>query len=113
MNKILQKVKFIIIIIFCWTFFIHVSILIYEKLNPDLPEVKYYKRDLNEIDFPIAFELCIVAKISHISYKDLGYNDLFHFFHGTSMFNDSIVGWGGHTENGSSLGSVAGPKTMS
>ena len=109
MNKILQKVKFIIIIIFCWTFFIHVSILIYEKLNPDLPEVKYYKRDLNEIDFPIAFQLCIGEKNnSNTKYKDLGYTNLFHFFYGESRFNDSIVGWAGHTENGSSLGSVAG-----
>ena len=89
-------------------FVVHLSILIYNKLNPSLPEVKYYKRDLNEIDFPIAFQLCIGENnYSHINYKDLGYDNLFDFFHGKSQFNDSIVGWAGHTENGSSLGSVA------
>ena len=37
--------------------------------------------------------------------------DLFEFFNGNSRFNDSVVGWAGHTENGSSIGSVEGLNT--
>ena len=87
----------------------HVGILIYSKVNPDLPEVKYYKKNLKEIDFPIAFQICITENNNDTSkYHDLGYMDLWEFFNGKSMFNDSIVGWAGHTENGSLIGSVEG-----
>ena len=93
-------------------FFIHVGILTYKKVNPDLPEVKYYKKNIKDIDFPIAFQICIIENNNDAKkYWDLGYMDLFEFFNGNSRFNDSVVGWAGHTENGSSIGSVEGLNT--
>ena len=99
-----------IIVILCLAFIIHVCVLIHNKLNPDIPDIKHYKKDLKEIDFPLAFQICIHEKIYNDTkkFKDLGYFDLLSFFSGTSMFNDSIVGWTGHTENGSSMATVEG-----
>ena len=101
-------------IVLCLAFILHVSILVNNKLYPDLPDIQHYKKDLKEIDFPIAFKFCIEEKNNHKSnekYRHLGYNDLFYFYYGRSMFNDSIVGWAGHTKNGSTIGSVEGLKT--
>ena len=90
-------------------FIMHIGILIHNKLNPALPEVRYYKKDLKEIDFPTTYQICISEKKDYTKkYWDLGYMDLFEFFNGNSRFNDSVVGWAGHTENGSSMGSVEG-----
>ena len=33
---------------------------------------------------------------------------MFEFFNGHSQFKESVVGWAGHTENGSSIRSVEG-----
>ena len=97
--------------IFGIAFLVHSSVLIYTKLNPSLPKIKYYNKNLKDIDFPIAFQFCIEEKNTDDKLKlalDLGYTDLFDFFKGKSKFNDMIVGWSGHTENGSTIGSVAG-----
>ena len=102
-----------IAVILCLAFILHVSILINNKLSPDLPDIQHYKKHLKEISFPIAFKFCIEEKNNHKlnkKYRDLGYNDLFDFYYGRSMFNNSIVGWAGHTENGSTIGSVEGLK---
>ena len=92
-------------------FIVHISFLINSNLNPSLPKVKYYNKELKDIDFPIAFQFCIEEKNTDEKVKlasDLGYRDLYDFFKGKSKFNNSIVGWSGHTENGSTIGSVEG-----
>ena len=104
-----KRIKIITTIILFIAFILHLSVLIISKLNPDTPEVKYYKKDLKDIDFPIAFQICIEDKNkSRMRYRELGYSDLYNFFNGQSKFNKSIVGWAGHTENGSSIGTVEG-----
>ena len=111
MKNILQKMKMLIIACFTIAFVIHISMIVFYKLNPSYPEVKYYKKDLKEIDFPIVFQICIEEKKNNdtkMKYKDLGYQDLFDFFTGQSRFNKSIFGWAGHSENGSSIASVKG-----
>ena len=105
------SLRMILSSIFGIAFTVHISVLIYTKLNPSLPEVKYYNKNLKDIDFPLAFRFCIKAKNTDAKIKlawDLGYSDLYTFFNGRSMFNNSIVGWNGHTENGSTIESVEG-----
>ena len=111
--KTLQKIskRMLLTFIFGIAFMVHISVLIYTKLNPSLPEVKYYNKDLKDIDFPLAFRFCIKAKNTDAKIKlawELGYSDLYTFFNGRSMFNNSIIGWNGHTENGSTIESVEG-----
>ena len=41
-------------------------------------------------------------------YPKFGYENQDKFFQGISMFNSSIIGWNGHTENGSTVGDIEG-----
>ena len=34
---------------------------------------------------------------------ELGYGGSYEYFAGLSRFNDSVYGWSGHTENGSTI----------
>ena len=79
-------------------------------LYPDLPEIKVLKKDLKNIAFPLSFKLCVSEKHkSSDRYQKVGYHNDVDFFKGKSMFNDSLYGWSGHTENGSTFSNVQGP----
>ena len=101
--KILDYVlNFLFIVICC----VHVGIIVYIFINPPNPEIKVYEQELKDIEFPVALILC-VDKIENSSqeYQEVGYEDLGTFFTGFGKFN-SNMGWGGHHENGSTLGTV-------
>ena len=81
-----------------------------EEIGDDaLERANQKKRSLDEVEFPLSFLLC-VHEMVHMTgrYKKLGYSNDWDFFTGKSRYNESIYGWGGHTENGSSYGSVEG-----
>ena len=101
--KILDYVlNFLFIAICC----VHVGIIVFIFINRCNPDIKVYEQELKDIEFPVAIILC-VDKIENSSqeYKDVGYADLETFFTGFGKFN-SNMGWGGHLENGSTLGTV-------
>ena len=92
------------------TSIIHISFIGYNILNPELPEIKHYIKDLKN-DFPISFSLCVEPKnILNVEdrIKELGYEHLLAFYYGRSKFNNGLFGWSGHSKNGSSLMSVEG-----
>ena len=65
------------------------------------------------IDFPIIFKICVDETVNKSSrYKNVGYQDSFDFFNGQSMYNSSIFGWTGHTQNGSTLTSTKDKKWL-
>ena len=93
--------------------FSHIIILIYSEFHPNLPLIEIVEKDFNEIEFPLSFRLCVFDKENHDDkYKRFGYYKDNRFFTGQNMFNRSIVGWGGHTKNGSTLASVKGDKSI-
>ena len=100
----------ILLNILCFLIFIvHISLIGYKSLYPDVPEIVVYKKDLSEIDFPLLIRICLFEKENiNARFLDYGYDALYGFFHGQSMYNSSLVGWAGHTENGSTIGSVEG-----
>ena len=82
-------------------------------LYPDLPEIKVYKTDLKNIDFPLAFKFCVKEIENSLDrYTSLGYASDYDFFWGRSRFNNSLFGWGGHLANGSSIADVKGRYTF-
>ena len=106
-----SKLKNLIRSILSMIFIAHLSYIGYELLYPKFPEIVKYKRNLSEIEFPVVFKVCAnEANISSAKekYTEVGYTDLWTFFYGQSLYNDSIYGWAGHTENGSTVGSVEG-----
>ena len=105
MNKIFRSLIQIFLVTTC---IIHICSIIYFKLNPELPEIKKYKRNIGEIVFPISFIICIKRNKGKEKLSDFGYLDEWYFFSGQSKFNKSIVGWAGHSENGSLYQSAEG-----
>ena len=39
-------------------FIIHIIYLVNMTLYPDLPDIKNYKKELKDIDFPVSFVIC-------------------------------------------------------
>ena len=88
---------------------VHVSVNGYYILYPELPLIRVLKKSLHDIDFPLAFTLCISEITNSLDrYRDVGYLNYRYFFKGKSMYNSSLHGWSGHTENGSTIASVEG-----
>ena len=80
---------------------VHICSIVYFKANPVLPDIMKYKKNIEDIDFPISFIICINSKNKGIEKMNKnGYLDEWYFFSGESRINDSIIGWAGHSENG-------------
>ena len=104
-----KKVVLILNFLFCIAFLIHISILIYYIIYPEVPEIVVYQKNLKEIDFPMNIRICAhELNDSKTRYQKFGYKNGYSFFMGSSMFNKSLYGWAGHSENGSVLGNVEG-----
>ena len=96
----------LMLVMFC---LVHISMNGYYILHPDLPAIRVYKKNLQDIDFPLAFKLCATeTRDTFARYNNVGYVDDFDFFLGRSMFNASLFGWTGHTVNGSTFADVEG-----
>ena len=100
-------------VVFLIALIIHVFLIAYSMIYPSVPSVNIYKKSYNEIEFPISIKICAKEdRESDIMRHNVsGYERSFRFYLGQSMFNESLFGWSGHTENGSTLGSVEGEET--
>ena len=104
-----KRIKAAVNLFLAVAFMVHISYIFYYIVYPSLPEIKNYKKDLNEIDFPIAFQLCVEERANSTRrYSQVGYSDAWTFFYGQSKFDSSVYGWAGHRENGSTFGSAQG-----
>ena len=96
-------------VLFFIFFIIHVSNIGYQSMYPAVPEIVVYKKELSEIEFPLLFRICLFEHQNKTDrFQKYGYNDVVDYFNGVSKFNRSMLGWAGHAENGTTLGSVAG-----
>ena len=97
-------------IIFMVAFVVHFSTIAYELKHPKHPNIRIRKTALRNIDFPVIFKFCVgdVKNKERERIQKLGYVNRYHVFMGSSMFNQSLVGWNGHTQNFSTLMSVRG-----
>ena len=106
-SKNINRLTFILLIA-CAVHIVWISINI---IDPKLPEIRQYKKDLKEIDFPASFQICVdEINPNNSRFKDFGYEGLHEFFKGVSRFNSSLVGWAGHRDNKSNFESVEGTK---
>ena len=86
---------------------VHVLNIGYYNMYPDIPSVRVFKTDLNDIVFPISFKICLkLINDNNTRFRNLGYWNEWHYFIGQSKYDDRKIGWNGHTENGSAIGSV-------
>ena len=104
--KIITVTTNLMLTLFC---LLHISLNAHQMLYPNLPDIRIYKTDLKDIDFPLVFKLCVMEKHNSTArYTNVGYEDSFNFFQGVSKYNKSLYGWSGHYENGSTIASVEG-----
>ena len=90
-------------------FLAHISSIGYSTLYPEVPEIVVYKKNLNEVEFPMTFRICAYElRDAQSRYQSFGYESHWDYFQGKSMFNDTLFGWAGHDQNGSVLGKVEG-----
>ena len=74
-----------------------------------------------EIEFPLFFRICLndlydnerdveleLDNVNVERYKQFGYSSSYGFYRGQSLYNQSLVGWNGHTEDGETLGTIEG-----
>ena len=104
-NVLLTALNFVFIVVFI----VHVTTIVYQDLNPRHPSIKSYSKDLKDIEFPISFKLCVGERENATDkFRRLGYTNEMDFYHGRSRFNETILGWNGHTETMSTVGSIEG-----
>ena len=92
------------------TCLVHIGFIGYNILYPELPTIHVYDKELRNIRFPISFRVCAEEAKQVIDYEKYGYHDQLEYFRGRSKYNKTIIGWAGHSENGSTIGTVEGKK---
>ena len=76
-----------------------------------IPEITLYNKNNMDVKMPLSFIFCLRnknPKTENEKYKKAGYEYMKRFFLGTSMYNESTIGWFGHMENGSTYDSLEG-----
>ena len=111
MGKILTKLVHFVSLFFTIVCMIHVIYTLYSTIYPTHPSIKVIEKDLKEIAFPILFKICGKEYSNSSSrFRKLGYAAELDFYGGLSKFNKTIIGWNGHTENGSTIGPLTGKR---
>ena len=91
---------------------VHISLILKESLNPEIPSLQINHKNIEDIQFPIIFKVCVheefeengMFRENNDKFNKFGYENKIKFDAGESMFNSGLFGFNGHSENGSSLG---------
>ena len=89
----------------------HIMFIFYTNSNPAIPEIILQNKNIMDVNIPLSFIFCLKntnTELEEKMYKEAGYDTIFKFYSGTSMFNESVVGWLGHMENSSTYNSLEG-----
>ena len=90
-------------------FIIHILFILYYSIYSKIPENITFNKELPDVSFPILFKICLFeTEDNYAKFREFGYEGVYNYFRGESMFNKSIIGWAGHTENGSVITTVKG-----
>lgn len=104
-----MKLSHSVNLFFFIAFTIHMIFISYKQKYPEDPSVKIYKRQLNDIVFPITLKFCMKElKNSSMRYRKYGYLNVWPFFVGQKKGGGKFFGWNGHAQNGSTIGTVQG-----
>ena len=110
----LKSFVYFINLVFTVLCLLHIIINFYVTLYPPNPDIKVYDKALKDVPFPILFKLC--GKEIHNSskrYGMFGYKNELPLFSGKSKYSKHVFGWNGHTESGSTIGTVSGKLILS
>ena len=78
---------------------------------PNKVENFVFEKSLKDVQFPLAIKLCLIqSDIDNEIYENFGYKDQVSFYMGKSKFAKHLIGWNGHTKNGTTIAPVQGGK---
>lgn len=90
-------------------FLFQLSDVFIEFLNPTTTNTAESDRKLRETDFPLIFKICVIPGFNKSAIQEAGYKGLNDYFGGRSKYNESVFGWGGHSD---SLRTLASPQEI-
>ena len=79
-------------------------------MEPTVFNVVVEERDLQDMDFPLVFKICVKPGFNNTALEEAGYNTTFgplEYFLGRSKYNRSSYGWAGHTATSGVKATVA------
>ena len=97
--KILTIVLTIVNIICCAAFLWQLSSVIYGWLVPTHSFVKSEERPMREFAFPLIIKICLNPGFNLHALNEEGYEFISRYFLGESMYNSSVYGWAGHSND--------------
>ena len=104
--KLITKLISLILTLGC---IFNVGYIINNNVNPELPVLSVYEKNLQDVEFPLSCLICIDQLVNDTTkYREVGYSNVYRFYIGESMHNESVIGWRGHMRNGSIYKSVEG-----
>ena len=84
---------------------IQISASIFYQIAPDEIMAKTVTKKLEDIDFPVAFKICMKPSFNDDELARVGYDYSYNYFLGRSKFEANTTdmrnyGWAGHTQDG-------------
>ena len=75
---------------------VQLSSILEDFSNPSLTNTVVEKKKLEDFDFPLLFKICPMLGFDISALNEVGYESTVGYFKGESIFNKSMIGWGGH-----------------
>ena len=74
-------------------------------IKPSQTYIHVETRDLNEKGFPIIFKICVRPGFNSSAFENAGYfyDGAAGYIYGVSKYNNSVLGWAGHTNTSSGV----------
>ena len=80
--------------------------LLNDHINPTITRTWEEEVPLQDIDFPVVVEICLIPGFNQTALNEVGYADAFSYFVGQSLYNSSFYGWAGHMQDLGTIGTV-------
>ena len=94
---LVKMFEYKILTFMCWIGFAwQLSKIGYALLYPTQKTTEIKKIELKEL--PVVFKICPQPAFNVTALRSEGYEDVFHYFLGRSLYNNSVYGWAGHSE---------------
>ena len=83
-------------LLFCFAFLWQLSGILDEWVNPSQETIRVSEKKLKR-KFPLIIEICPDPGFNLTAIREEGYRDIEQYFQGQNMFEDSLIGWAGHS----------------
>ena len=91
-------------------YLVHMYFIFYNQVFPSETFTRLEEKQLDDIEFPVIFKLCVNPALNMTELKSAGYENIWKYFVGQSAYNTSLYGWGGHSSLGTPKQSVRGQR---